>query len=191
MKLERLAMPSSSSFESKSVHHVAYTTRDVEATHEFYSHKLGMPLLRTENHRQGDGFFRHFFYGMGAGEAIAFFYVEDIGEEPDFKTDISTGLGLPPWANHIAFRLDSMEELESMTKRMHERGIEHIMQIDHGWCTSIYTLDPNGIMVEFCVTTDAEMFSDQNEEEALRLLRLPSAEFPEEERKETSIGKLV
>ena len=184
-------MPSSSSFESKSVHHVAYTTRDVEATYDFYSRKLGMPLLRTENHRQGDGIFRHFFFGMGAGEAIAFFYLEDVGEESDYKTDVSTGLGLPPWANHIAFRLDTMEELEAMTKRMHERGIEQIMQIDHGWCTSIYTLDPNGIMVEFCVTTDAEQFSDQSEEEALRLLRLPSSEFAEVDRKETSIGKLV
>lgn len=177
--------------ESKSVHHVAYTTRDVEATYEFYANKLGMRLLRTENHRQGDGYFRHFFFGMGAGEAIAFFQVEGIGEDPDFKTEISTGLGLPPWANHIAFRLDTLEELEAMTKRMHERGIEHIMQIDHGWCTSIYTLDPNGIMVEFCVTTNPEAFSEQSEDEALRLLRLPSSEFAEEDRKESSIGKLV
>ena len=176
--------------ESKSVHHVAYTTRDVEATYDFYAKKLGMRLLRTENHRQGDGYFRHFFFGMGAGEAIAFFQVEGIGEDPDFKTEISTGLGLPPWANHIAFRLDTLEELEAMTKRMHERGIEHIIEIDHGWCTSIYTLDPNGIMVEFCVTTDPEEF-EQSEEEALRLLRLPSSEFAEEDRKEGSVGKLV
>jgi catechol 2,3-dioxygenase-like lactoylglutathione lyase family enzyme len=176
--------------ESKSVHHVAYTTRDVEATYEFYTKKLGMRLLRTENHRQGDGYFRHFFFGMGAGEAIAFFQVEGIGEEPDFKTEISTGLGLPPWANHIAFRLDTLEEIETMTKQMHERGIEDIIRIDHGWCTSIYTLDPNGIMVEFCVTTDAEGFA-QTEEEALRLMRLPPTEFAEEERKEESIGKRV
>ena len=183
-------MSSASKLESKSVHHVAYTTRDVEATYEFYTKKLGMPLLRTENHRQGDGYFRHFFFGMGSGEAIAFFYVENVGEEADYKTDISTGMGLPPWANHIAFRLDTMEELETMTKQMHEGGIEQIMQIDHGWCTSIYTLDPNGIMVEFCVTTDSGAFK-QGEEEALRLLRLPPAEFAEEERKEDDIGTMV
>ncbi len=176
--------------ESKSVHHVAYTTRDVEATYEFYSKKLGMQLLRTENHRQGDGYFRHFFFGMGAGEAIAFFELQGVGEDAEFKTEISTGLGLPPWANHIAFRLDTLEELETMTKQMHERGIEHIMRIDHGWCTSIYTLDPNGIMVEFCVTTEAEEFT-QTEEEALALLRLPASEIAEETRKEESIGELV
>ncbi len=183
-------MSDPSSLESKGVHHVAYTTRDIEATYDFYTQKLGMRLLRTENHRQGEGHFRHFFFGMGSGEAIAFFYLENVGEDPEYKTEVSTGLGLPPWANHIAFRLDTMEELEAMTKRMHERGIESIIQIDHGWCTSIYTLDPNGIMVEYCVTTDADGFV-QSEEEALRLLRQPSSEFAEEERKEESIGKLV
>jgi catechol 2,3-dioxygenase-like lactoylglutathione lyase family enzyme len=183
-------MPHSNDVLSKSVHHVAFTTRDSEATYEFYAKKLGMRLLRTENHRQGDGYFRHFFFGMGAGEALAFFELQGVGEEADFKTEISTGLGLPPWANHIAFRLDTLEELEVKTKQMHEAGIEHIMQIDHGWCTSIYTLDPNGIMVEFCVTTDAEEF-EQTEEEALALLRLPKSEIAEETRKEDSIGKLV
>jgi glyoxylase I family protein len=176
--------------QSRSVHHVAFSTRDVEATYEFYTKKLGMRLLHAENHRQGEGYFRHFFFGMGAGEAIAFFQLEGVGEEADFKTEISTGLGLPPWANHIAFRLDTLEELETMTKQMHERGIPNIMQVDHGWCTSIYTLDPNGIMVEFCVTTDAEEF-DQTEEEALRLLRLPPAEITEVTRKEQAIGKVV
>ena len=174
--------------ESKSVHHVAYTTRDVEATYEFYTQKLGMRLLRTENHRQGDGYFRHFFFGMGAGEAIAFFQMEGIGEEPDFKTEISTGLGLPPWANHIAFRLDTLEELETMTKQLHERGIEGIMRVDHGWCTSIYAVDPNGILVEFCVTTDEQEFT-QTEEEALRLLRQSPDEIREESRKEASVGQ--
>jgi len=183
-------MSESSTPKAQSVHHVAFTTRDPEATYEFYAKKLGMTLLRTENHRQGDGYFRHFFFGMGAGEAIAFFVLEGVGEKPDFKTEISKGLGLPIWANHIAFRLDTLEELEAMTKRMHERGIEKIMRIDHGWCSSIYTLDPNGIMVEFCVTTDAEEFA-QSEEEALRLLRQPPAEFAEETRKETSVGRLV
>ncbi len=176
--------------ESKSVHHVAYTTRDVEATYEFYTKKLGMRLLHAENNRQGDGYFRHFFFGMGDGEAIAFFQLDGVGEEPDFKTEISTGLGLPPWANHIAFRLDTLEELETMTKQLHERGIPNVIQIDHGWCTSIYLLDPNGIMVEFCVTTDETAF-EQTEEEALRLLRLPVSEFAEDTRKEESVGKQV
>jgi catechol 2,3-dioxygenase-like lactoylglutathione lyase family enzyme len=170
-------MTENGSPQSRSLHHVAYTTRDPEATYDFYSNKLGMPLLRTENHLNGDGWMRHFFFGIGEGEAIAFFALGDVGEEAEFKTDVSTGLGLPTWANHVAFRLDTIEELDAMTARMHEHDIEFVMQIDHGWCTSIYTLDPNGIMVEFCVTTDAKEFSSQTPEEALRLLRQPVEEF--------------
>jgi len=184
-------MSDQDSLASRSVHHVAYTTRDSEATYEFYTKKLGMPLLRTENHLQGDGYYRHFFFGMGGGEAIAFFELNGVGEEADFKTEISTGLGLPPWSNHIAFRLDTLEEIEDMTKRMHERGVDDILRVDHGWCVSIYTLDPNGIMVEFCVTTKTDVFSEQTEEDALRLLRMPFAEIAETTRKEPTIGKRV
>jgi catechol 2,3-dioxygenase-like lactoylglutathione lyase family enzyme len=183
-------MTNPESIRSKSLHHVAYATRDAEATYEFYAKKLGMTLLRTENHRQGDGFFRHFFFDMGGGEALAFFEVHGVGERPDFSTEISHGLGLPTWVNHIAFRLDSLEELEAMTKRMHSGGIDEIVQIDHGWATSIYATDPNGIMVEFCVTTDAEGFA-QSEEEALGLMRQPLNEIPEAARKEKSAARRV
>jgi hypothetical protein len=46
------------------------------------------------------------------------------------------------------------------------------MEIDHGWCTSIYAVDPNGILVEFCTTT--QEFTDADRQQALRLLRDPS-----------------
>jgi len=64
------------------------------------------------------------------------------------------------------------------------------MEINHGWCTSIYTLDPNGILVEFCVTTDEAAFR-QSEEEALRLLRQSPDEIAEDVRKEAGVGKSV
>ena len=173
---------------SKSLHHVAYVTRDPEATYAFYTGKLGLPLVHAENHRQGDGWFRHFFFDMGNGDCLAFFVLGGVGERDDYRTDISTGAGLPIWANHIAFRLDTVEELDAMTARLRERGIEQLHQIDHGWCRSVYTLDPNGIMVEFCVTTDAAAFG-QDEKEALRLLRLPPEQIGEETRKEQSAAR--
>jgi hypothetical protein len=45
------------------------------------------------------------------------------------------------------------------------------MEVDHGWCLSVYATDPNGILVEFCVTTDAN-FADRAEAE--RLLAEPA-----------------
>lgn len=175
---------------SKHLHHVAYATRDPEATYEFYAKTLGMRLLRTENHRQGDGYFQHFFFDLGHGECIAFFHVSGVGEQGDYRTSISTGNGLPVWVNHIAFALDDMVELEAMKKRMQAHGVERMQEVDHGWCHSLYAGDPNGIMVEFCVTTDAEGFL-QTEEEALRLLRQPPEEMGEETRKEPSDARPV
>ncbi len=174
----------------RGLHHVAYATRDPEATYEFYAKKLGMPLVRTENHRLAGGYFRHLFFDTGNGDALAFFEVHDVGERPDFRTDISRALGLPVWVNHIAFRLDTLDELAAMTGRLHAHGIDEVRQIDHGWAMSIYTRDPNGILIEFCVTTDAQQFA-QSEEEALGLMRLPADQIPETTRKEADIGTRV
>ena len=175
---------------SKSLHHVAFATRDPEATYGFYTGKLGMPLVHTENHLQENGYLRHFFFDLGRGDYLAFFQVEDVGEEPDYRTALSLGAGLPIWVNHIAFRLDTEDELGAMAEKLKERDVEPIWEIDHGWCRSIYTVDPNGIMVEFCVTTQPDAFA-QDEEEALRLLRLPKDQFTEEDRKEQSVAKRV
>ena len=180
-------MTTAQPIRSKRLHHVAYATRDHEATHAFYSEKLGMPLVHTENHRQGDGYFRHFFFDMGGGEHLAFFQIEDVGEDEDYKTAVSLGAGLPIWVNHLAFRLDSEEELRAMVKQLHDRGIDQLQEVDHGWCRSIYLVDPNGIMVEFCVTTDPEAFA-QGEEEALKLLRAAPDTIPEDSAKETSVA---
>ena len=183
-------MADATTSRSKSLHHVAYATRDVEATYAFYSGMLGLPLIHCENHRQGDGWFRHFFFDMGGGECLAFFEVSDVGEKPDYSTQISLGLGLPIWVNHLAFRLDTLAELEATTLQLQSRGVQQLREIDHGWCKSLYLVDPNGIMVEFCVTTNAAEFG-QSEAEALRLLRTPPEEIPEANRKETSIAKPV
>jgi len=42
------------------------------------------------------------------------------------------------------------------------------MEIDHHWCHSVYATDPNGIMVEFCTTTQA--FSQADKDIALAAL---------------------
>ena len=58
-------------------------------------------------------------------------------------------------------------------RRWREHGIT-VAEIDHGFCKSLYTNDPNGIMVEFCLMTRELGAAD--EAEGLRLL---AAEVPE------------
>ena len=68
------------------------------------------------------------------------------------KTDISRGLGLGLGVNHVAFTADSLEDLKRRRERWLATGHD-VTEIDHGWVHSIYTLDPDGIVVEFAVLT--------------------------------------
>lgn len=149
-------------------HHLAIATRDLEANHAFYTEAMGFTLERTNAApMESGGWARHVFYDTGNGEMIAFWDLHDptIG---DFEPSISQGLGLPQWTNHIAFNAPTLDDLAIARQRWQDHG-QHVYEIDHGWCTSIYTTDPNGIMVEFCTTTAAA--TDADRADALRLLR--------------------
>lgn len=135
------------------VHHVAYACRDIDETHHFYQDLLGLQLVHTEvSAPPTGGFLRHTFYDLGDGSCIAFFDLHDVGEKEGWSSAISKGNGLPVWVNHIAFRATA-EQQEAVRARMDADGVEPLMEIDHGWCQSLYYLDPNGIMVEMCRDT--------------------------------------
>ncbi len=135
-------------------HHVAYACRDPEATRHFYEDLLGFPLVHTEvvATGEGEGYFRHLFFDLGDGSCIAFFDVHDVGERDGWSAAISEGAGLPVWVNHVAFGATS-ERQEEVRARMTDVGVAPFMEIDHGWCHSLYYLDPDRIMVEFCRDT--------------------------------------
>jgi catechol 2,3-dioxygenase-like lactoylglutathione lyase family enzyme len=135
-----------------SFHHVAIVTRDLEASHRFYTEAMGFDLVAVDvipflEH----GWARHLFYDTGNGEMLALWDLHDdtLGE---FDPAISTGLGLPNFVNHIAFGAGDLDELEARKDRWLANGHD-VVRIDHGWCVSIYANDPSGNMVEFCTTT--------------------------------------
>jgi glyoxylase I family protein len=134
------------------MHHVAYACRDIVETTIFYEELVGFPLVNTEVSGTAENFLRHVFFDTGDGTCIAFFDVHGVGEQPDWRTDISTGNGLPVWVNHIAFRATA-EDQSAVRNRMSAAGVTPLMELDHGWCQSLYYLDPNRIMIEFCRDT--------------------------------------
>ncbi len=147
-------------------HHVAIATRDLDATHRFYSEAMGFELVRVETIPYlENGWARHLFYDTGNGEMIAIWDLHD-ASLADFDPAISTGLGLPSFVNHIAFASE-FDDLDAKRDRWLAHGFD-VVRIDHGWCTSIYANDPNGIMVEFCATT--RIFTADDHREAQELL---------------------
>ena len=152
-------------------HHVAITTKDLDATHRFYTEAMGFELAKVEAQPTAQGWARHLFYDTGNGEMLA---VWDIHDEmlQDYKTEISTGLGLPPWANHIAFNAIDRDDLDARLKRWLDNGCDAV-RIDHGWCVSIYADDPSGITVEFCTSTREFTDDDRAEAAMLRAASMP------------------
>lgn len=144
-------------------HHLALAVRDMRAVHDFYEHKTGFALAKVEIARTPTGGrAKHFFYDTGDGELMAFWELQDPALPSDFPTSIAAAAGLPQWVNHLAFKAADLDDLAARRQRWLDAGLQ-VMEIDHNWCHSIYTTDPNGNMVEFCVTTDALTAADRDQ----------------------------
>jgi catechol 2,3-dioxygenase-like lactoylglutathione lyase family enzyme len=153
-------------------HHVAIATRNLEATHRFYTEAMGFELAKVVAGKSPEGgWAKHVFYRTPGGDMIAFWDLHDAGLADDWSPALSTGLGLPIWANHIAFRAHDLDEIDSRKRRWLALGHD-VMEIDHGWCLSIYTTDPSGTLVEWC--TDTATLGAADRAEAERLLSDPN-----------------
>jgi catechol 2,3-dioxygenase-like lactoylglutathione lyase family enzyme len=155
--------------------HVAFATRDLAATHAFYTEVMGFRLAKVvAAPTDSGGWARHVFYRTGdAGKGlIAFWDLHDEAIGDSFPTDLSKSFGLPPWVNHLAFDAATLDDLAAHRRRWQEHG-HTVAEVDHGFCVSIYTTDPNGIMVEFCCDT-----RPLNEADAAEALELLTAESP-------------
>ena len=135
------------------LHHVAYACRDIDATHHFYEDLMGFPLVHTELEEFPEGgYFRHVFYDLGNGSCLAFFDVHGVGErdgwsERDLRGQRAAGVGQP-------HRLRRRRGTPGRGPLANDDGRHRpVMELDHGWCHSLYYLDPNGIMVELCRDT--------------------------------------
>jgi catechol 2,3-dioxygenase-like lactoylglutathione lyase family enzyme len=139
-------------------HHVALATKDLAATHRFYTQAMGFELVKVIAAPTPDGgWARHVFYQTGTtpGQGMIAFWelhVQAIGD--GFPTDLNRSLGLPSWVNHIAFEASTIEDLNARRDRWQRHGLT-VVEVNHEWCRSIYASDPNGITVEFCCTTRA------------------------------------
>jgi catechol 2,3-dioxygenase-like lactoylglutathione lyase family enzyme len=159
-------------------HHLAFAARDMGETHRFYSEVLGFELVKAvaaPTDRPG-GWAKHLFYDTGNGTEdglIAFWELHD--ERMDGNdTAISTGLGFEAWVNHVAFAAADLDDIDVRKRQWLDGGFD-VMEIDHGFCTSIYTMDPNGILVEFC--TDTAPYTQADRDAARRILHSDAPEL--------------
>ena len=128
------------------IHHVAYRCRDAKETVEFYQRVLnmGFVLAIAENEvpstKEPDPYM-HVFLDAGNGNILAFF---ELPNQKDMGRDENT----PAWVQHLAFKVDSEEELLAAKDHVESLGIDVLGPTHHGIFKSIYFFDPNGHRVE-------------------------------------------
>lgn len=156
-------------------HHLALVTKDLAATHDFYTDVMGFSLVKivAAPTPGGQGWAKHVFYDAGEGGMIAFWELHDERIGDGYGADLGPSLGLPVWVNHVAFDAPTADDLDRHRVRWQEHGIT-VAEVDHEFCRSIYAMDPNGVMVEFCHTTRPFTDADRADAEARLRAAAPS-----------------
>jgi len=150
-------------------HHVAYRCKDAKETVEFYQKTLGMDfqLAIAEDHVPSTGAYdpyMHIFMDAGNGNVLAFF---ELPEQPDMDRDQNT----PIWVQHIAMRVNSMDELLAAKAHLESLGLDVLGPTNHGIFKSIYFFDPNGHRLELAANIHTPEQMSQLKEVAPDMLK--------------------
>jgi len=133
------------------VHHLALVCKDAKATHEFYTDVMGMELtcaIHVPPFKPEEAM--HLFYDMGGGNQLAFFWFRDAPESvvgvshPQSFAHINAAGAM----HHLAFSVDSEDELVAFRERVKAKDVKVTPVIDHDFCRSIYFVDPDGMQLE-------------------------------------------
>lgn len=138
------------------LHHTAYVTKDLERTRAFYEDVIGLPLAATW--RESDELFGevrtycHCFFELEDGSALAFFQFVSPRDQAEFGPELPAS----PFI-HIALAVDAATQAQ-IAGRIEAAGIRapDTYVLEHGYCRSLYVVDPNGMIVELtCDAPDA------------------------------------
>lgn len=135
------------------VHHHAFRTSDMEKTRKFWSELLGLEMVGTfvelvDPVTEGPSNYIHTFFELGDGGLLAFFQFQ----EGLYKDSAIKG-PQDPFDHHVALEVSTKDEVLQFKARVEEAGLE-TLEIDHGYCYSVYFHDPNGMQVE--ITSNVE-----------------------------------
>ena len=162
----------SSQLSLNGLHHLALVCKDMERTVDFYTRVLGLKLKKGFDL---PGYGQHFFFDIGNGSELAFFWFNDA--EPaqpgvaaaknivgSRQGNISSAHGS---MNHVAFSV-AADDIVAYREQLVAKGVDCTPIVPHDdvvtgaeaanhpeaqqkpWLQSFYFLDPDGIMLEFC-----------------------------------------
>ena len=165
-----MTRPQNKEFEFLGVNHLALVCKDMARTVEFYRDILGMPLIKTIDLPAGKG--QHFFFDVGNGDCIAFFWFPDA---PEAAPGIASAANLPTRGdiasahgsmNHIAINIPA-ERFDEYYAKLKAKGVDVTDIFNHDdsptqmskdvtpdvFVRSVYFFDPDGVCLELAAWT--------------------------------------
>jgi catechol 2,3-dioxygenase-like lactoylglutathione lyase family enzyme len=133
------------------LHHTAYVSKNLEATRKFYEDVIGLPLLATWCESDvlfgAERTYCHLFFGLADGSALAFFQFA----RPEDQALFGPKMPESPF-HHVALKVDA-DVQKQIEQRLHAAGYQEpkMYVLEHGYCRSLYAVDPDGMIVEFTV----------------------------------------
>lgn len=166
-------------FEIQGINHLALVCKDMQVTVDFYQSVLGMPLTKTIELPEGMG--QHFFFDIGNGDQLAFFWFPDAPESVPGVTHSANLVGggsltsAHASMNHVAFNVP-IDRIDEYQEKLTAAGVECTAVVNHDdsetqaspsltpstFVRSIYFKDPDGILLEFAAWTRELTEADVN-----------------------------
>lgn len=158
-------------FELRGINHLALVCKDMQRTVDFYTGVLGMPMTKTIELPGGMG--QHFFFDIGNGDSLAFFWFPNA---PEAAPGIASPASAPGAGgeivtahasmNHVAFDVPA-EKIDEYYEKLKSKGLKPTGPLNHDdsprgysremypgvFVRSIYFMDPDGILLEFASWT--------------------------------------
>ncbi|MCD5422436.1 VOC family protein [Rhodococcus pyridinivorans] len=133
------------------VHHMAISTADMKAQLEFFTDVLGAELTALYWMHGAEGMF-HGFVKLADASYVAFVYAPKNSEIERTIGITHAGTPVDPSApgtlQHVAFNVDTRDDLLALRDRIRSRGINVVGPINHGMCQSIYFAGPENLTLE-------------------------------------------
>lgn len=137
------------------VHHLAITTADMKGQLSFFCDVLGAEL-KALYWMHGVPGAQHGFVKLSDSSYVAFVTMPAIGtiasEIGVTHAGSGGGVSAPGTMQHVAFNVDSLDDLLALRDRIRDRGINVFGPLDHGMCHSIYFAGPENLALEIATS---------------------------------------
>lgn len=162
------------------VHHVAFFTNDMKAQLEFFTQVVGMELVALFPMHGVPGA-SHCFLKAGEDSYLSFVQVEGVRVEGVTGVSHAADAASPVAGGalqHLAFNVDSLEEMLNLRDRLRSNGYAVFGPLDHGMSRSMYLGAPEGILLEFSTVEGcAELTAKWIEADTGRILGMAGSDL--------------